>query len=46
MDDNDFYECMLLENFMFDGSLVCKCMKFKHFLWADGYNYVLENEGF
>jgi len=32
MDDNDFYECLLLETFLFYGSLVCKYIKFNHFL--------------
>ena len=46
MDDNGFYECLLLETFLFYVSLVCKCMKFKHFLWDGGYNYVLVDLGF
>ena len=42
-DDNDFYESLPLETSFFYEELVCKCMKFKHFLLAGGYNYILEN---
>jgi hypothetical protein len=45
MDDNNFYEWLPPETF-FSQSLVCKRMKFKHFLETGGYNYVLGGEGF
>lgn len=43
LDDNDFYESLPLETLLFYGSLFCKSMKFKYFMRAGGYNYILAN---